>query len=223
MTYIRFCLLVLFAACTTPAMAQESAKPPPFNWTGFYVGAQGGYQTGESRITEFFAGTGLPTGFAPLIDIDGWSGGAHLGYNHQFDSWVVGVEADAELADIRGRYRGLVIFDSRQDWEASARLRLGVTPIDRLLIYATGGLAVTGVKSRFDLPTVPLTGTWHDTATGWTFGAGLQYAITDHVSVRGEYRYSDYGKVDFNWPDAGGSYEHSLRTNAFRVGFSYSF
>ncbi|WP_162245145.1 outer membrane protein [Devosia sp. Root436] len=211
------------------ALAQDSPAVPDFDWTGLYLGVQGGYQAGETRVTEFFSATGLPTGYTPHADMDGFTGGGHIGYVYQTGAAVLGVEADAELTNITGRHTtASSIFETTQQWQASLRVRLGVTAADRLLIYATGGLAVTGFDNAANYLPGPFAKEWNGIAAGGTIGLGAEYAISDHLSLRGEYRYSDFGRFDFDWFNIGGtginaSYEQTLKTHSVRAGLSYRF
>lgn len=211
------------------ALAQDGPAVPDFDWTGLYLGVQGGHQAGETRVTEFFSATGLPTGYTPHADLDGFTGGGHIGYVYQTGAAVLGVEADAELTNITGRHTtASSIFETTQQWQASLRVRLGVTAADRLLIYATGGLAVTGFDNAANYLPGPFAKEWNGIAAGGTIGLGAEYAISDHLSLRGEYRYSDFGRFDFDWFNIGGtginaSYEQTLKTHSVRAGLSYRF
>ena len=171
-----------------------------FNWTGFYAGAQLGYGWGNDTTVELATGPNTPTGLAYELPSQGPLGGIFAGYNHQMNSIVIGGEADIEAADIRGDFgdeiTGLGAGASHIDWQGSVRARLGFTASDRALGYLTGGVAFANINyvySRTALipPAVdePVT----NFRAGWTVGAGLEYALTDNVTLRGEYRYADYG------------------------------
>jgi outer membrane immunogenic protein len=70
----------------------------------------------------------------------------------------------------------------------------------RWLPYVTGGVAFAeGKRTEVFFGTTSATN-WH---TGWTAGAGLEYAIDNHWSVRGEYRYSDFGTKNYAIPAPG--------------------
>ncbi|MBO0145100.1 porin family protein [Agrobacterium sp. Ap1] len=155
-------------------------QPPAFTWTGAYLGIQGGgaWATGE------FSGFGISSS----EDANGGLLGAFAGYNYQFDNNVViGVEGDVEYnwneAEIFGAEFGT-------DWAGSVRGRLGYA-FDHALVYATAGWAAT--QGYVDVP-----GLGKDEATfsGYTIGAGLDYAFTSNVFGRVEYRYNDFGDQD---------------------------
>ena len=99
-----------------------------------------------------------------------------------------------------------------QDWEGSVRGRVGVA-FDRFLAYGTGGIAFTGLEVV--APAV----TTSETRAGWTLGAGLEYAFTDNVTFRGEYRYSDFGSDNY----AGVAAPIGVTNHALRFGLNYKF
>jgi len=183
------------------AQAADVDAPAAFDWTGAYIGVQGGYAWGDSDIDLDAADGSGATGPGGddneiivdaregNIETDGFIGGVHAGYNFQADMLVFGVEGDIEFsdmngdADIRQERDGPVIGEGSKeiDWLGSLRLRGGFA-MDRALIYATGGLAVGGVELKSDAPNANESNS--DTAWGWTIGGGLEYAMTDDLTAR---------------------------------------
>ena len=228
----RIILAALMLAAAGPAFAADmavKARPlaaPAFSWTGFYVGTQAAYTWGRDSTTEFSNTTGLPTGFFRSFATDGWFGGVHAGYNYQAGIMVVGIEGDVEFGRASGGFTaaGGLGFYSHHDWQASIRGRLGATPSDRLLLYVTGGAAFSDLKYGWTTTGGAIANRDASFArTGWTTGGGGEYAITDHVTVRLEYRYSDFGQPRFAWPEVGGSYVETPHFHAMRAGLSYRF
>ncbi len=86
--------LISASAAAIMLAASSSQAAPVYNWTGFYVGVQGGYAWGEDTTTEFVDATGLPTGFSQDFDLDGFTGGAHAGYNFPVSNFILGLEGD---------------------------------------------------------------------------------------------------------------------------------
>lgn len=87
-----------YAADLTPtykAPLYKAPPPPVWDWTGFYIGANGGYGWGRWNsysISPIFP-DGVTTNADP--DVQGWFGGVTVGYNKQVTSqWVLGVEGD---------------------------------------------------------------------------------------------------------------------------------
>lgn len=203
----------------------------PFSWTGFYAGVQGGYQWSRDRSTEFnnLAG-GAATGFGADFKPTGGFGGLHAGYNYQFNWLVLGIEGDVDFGRVSGDFStplGLATFNARKNWEASVRGRLGVTPVDRLLLYVTGGVAFTELKYHWEFaPPVSAVFAPVDasvSATGWTAGGGAEVALTNDLTARVEYRYSDFGTTRFDWPSISGSYEQKPHFQSVRGGISFKF
>lgn len=219
--------------------ADIEAPPAVYDWTGGYIGIQGGYAWGKSD-----AETDIDPEFTDIdtLDIDdfkanGFVGGAHIGYLLQSDAFVYGVEADIEYADLNDEVD--IVFDGAGDggsgeknidWLGSLRLRAGIAA-DRALFYATGGLAVGGVSLETDLSEDALdAGLTNDdddkTAWGWTLGAGVEYAVTDALSARIEYRYTDLGDTDVRVENDEGEGVDGSTDNDFhavRVGLSWHF
>ncbi|MCC8963093.1 porin family protein [Bradyrhizobium sp. Pear76] len=158
----------------------------------------------------------------------GVTAGGLVGYNYQIDKVVLGVEADFNSADLKSSRSGstTAVFDvggfhgrgggglrfttvtgnydfqstSKIDWFGTVRGRIGFVPAERLLIYATGGLAYGEVKTNIANSSAFSTGLsrlWlgdsSDVRVGWTAGGGLEYAFTNNWTLRGEYLYVDLG------------------------------
>ncbi len=182
-----------------PAAAAPAVLPAPvFSWTGFYIGGNAGY--GWSSGSD---GVGA-------IDGSGAVGGGQLGFNYQFANNVVaGLEADLSAADISGRLGGV---STSVDMLGSVRGRLGYAA-GRLMPYVTGGFAFGNQK-------VDVLGLDQSkTLTGWTAGAGLEYALTDHWTARTEYLYTDLGSKFY---DALGT-QAGASTQTVRAGINFKF
>jgi outer membrane immunogenic protein len=196
-----------------------------YNWTGFYVGIQGGYQWGNVDGTN--CNVALTVCFPFSNDPDGFVVGGHVGYNFQFNQFVVGIEGDIEYSDMKGTVSfdpGLTRFHrvSGENWQGSLRARVGVA-FDRLLVYATGGVAFAdmGYDVGF-IGAVPYH-TISKTHTGWTLGGGVEYAFTQNVTGRVEYRYADYGSASGTNVTTNSVLSNDLQTHTVRVGLSYKF
>lgn len=190
---------------------------PVFSWTGGYIGGQIGYLWGEGDASS-------PTLGTSEIEPDGWLGGVYVGYNYQFTNNVVlGIDADFAWtgADdestifLAGVDNGTL--ETELDWEGAVRARLGYA-VDRFLPYVAGGVAFGKLDGEaFDTAGVSV-GSDDETNTGWTLGVGLEYAFTDNIIGRAEYRYTDFG--DFDFAD---DISADLTTNDVRLGIAYKF
>jgi outer membrane immunogenic protein len=171
-----------------------------------------GNLTGTQNVSVFrTAGPNLissvttPLGTLPLIgraDVNGFIGGGQAGYNWQRANWLFGLEADiqgsdekatADVCTVAGCPLGTSVLTAnyKLDWFGTARGRVGFLPMDRVLLYATGGLAYGHLSAS--APLIPLT--WGSTRAGWTVGAGVEAAIDRNWSVKLEYLYMDLGNI----------------------------
>jgi outer membrane immunogenic protein len=199
------------------APAAPVIAPPLFTWTGFYAGLNAGYGFGASNEaktagTAGFSGL-VPAGIAPgalKVDGSGFVGGGQIGYNWQAGAIVYGLETDIQYVDNKKNsgFIGAPILGTQLNTSAESELRylgtvrarLGYTPMDRLLIYATGGLAYGDVKSTGGVVGVQnnalvWAGQKSETKVGYTIGGGAEYALTNNWSFRTEYLYYDLGKT----------------------------
>jgi outer membrane immunogenic protein len=172
------------------------AEPPPlaavdvssWSWAGGYAGVQGGYGWGDTELSQ--------GGTSGNVDFDGGRFGGFAGYNWTVSPrLVLGVEADIAY-DWNEFVQGTEKLKTTV--QGGVRARAGYAA-DRALIYAAGGWTATQLS--YEDTGVSIS----DTLNGWTIGAGVDYALTDRVIARAEYRYNDYGSkvvdttdVDFN-------------------------
>lgn len=132
------------AAADLPTMKAPPPPPPPavFNWTGFYVGAHvGGAWDGDNWLFS-------PAQTVTSNHASGVFGGGQVGFNYQISSFVLGAEADASAAGLSSSNlcpNPNFTCGHSIDWLASLRARLGFTPMDRTMIYVTGGAAFADV------------------------------------------------------------------------------
>lgn len=192
-----------------------------YNWTGGYVGGQIGYGFGSADYV--YSGS---SDYDYSNNPDGFLGGIYAGYNHQFANKVVlGVEADIAWGGLKDS--ALAPGDSdfsattKIDLTGSARLRLGYA-MDRLLPYVTGGVAF-GKFSFDEYEDGGFYGSADESLVGWTLGIGAEYALTDNWTLRGEYRYADYGTRDFVTQPVEEEYSADIKTHDIRFGVAYKF
>lgn len=191
--------------------------PIAFNWTGFYAGAHAGYTWGKGDATyngngPFLAGV-VGTGLAPGgygLNTDGFLGGVQLGYNQQFNQFVFGVEGDFSFLNANDSVTAFSVVGPNSltstagtdiNWLATLRARLGFT-FDRFLVYGTGGFAFGSVEASGNivggggLAGLAWAGNERSTRTGWTIGAGAEWAFTPNLTARLEYLYYDLGDAN---------------------------
>lgn len=225
-----------FAALVSGAQAADLGVPrgpvaavvvaPVFNWTGFYVGADVGFYSAQNS----FAQPGNT--FTASGSLSGVKLGGHLGYRYQFaNNFVLGLEGD--LSWLSAGTKAFTIngfapnaYQARANWDGSIRATAGFA-VDRALLYATGGVSfigTTGCGVTAPGAACVLNTQFGGTRAGWTVGAGLAYAVTPNVALRGEYLYANYGtRTTLGAGFAGGSIAHRLDTHTVRLGVSYMF
>jgi outer membrane immunogenic protein len=160
--------------------AQQPYMAPYYNWTGFYVGINGGGGWGTSTWDS----TG---GF----DVSGGMIGGTVGYNWQTGPWVLGVEGDLDWASVKGSTAALGCVtancSTENTWLGTVRGRVGYA-FDRFMPYITGGVAFGGV----DANQAPFTG-GSSTQVGWAAGAGVEFAVVNNITAKVEYLHYDLG------------------------------
>lgn len=197
-----------------------------------------------------------------------FTAGGQIGYNYQMGMFVIGAEADLNYADVSKQYSATSAYDlypypddrpdynyhlreqldasNSVDWFGTIRARLGVTPVERLLVYATGGAAYGKVKGsggyswheygfwwggpgdhNFDR-SGGFSGSDSSVRWGWTVGGGFEYAMTNNITVKAEYLYVDLGSNTYLIPESVGgdefvSWSSSTKLNVARLGVNYKF
>jgi outer membrane immunogenic protein len=191
----------LLALGLAPASAADLAarpytKAPPmvaaiYDWSGFYIGANGGW--GSSRSCwDFTTPAGEFRNREGCHDATGGTVGGQIGYRWQANSWVYGLEAQGNWADLHGRNvsEAFPTFanDSRVDSFGLFTGQLGYA-WDATLLYVKGGAAVTSNRYRaFDVATgLQATNNVNDTRWGGVVGVGLEYAFAPNWSLGFEY------------------------------------
>jgi outer membrane immunogenic protein len=153
---------------------------PYYNWTGFYLGINGGGGWGSSSWDS----TGS-------FDVSGGMIGGTVGYNWQMGAWVLGLEGDIDWASIKGSTNAPGCFlagcSTENTWVGTARGRVGYA-FDRFMPYVTGGAAFGGVDANH----APFTGQ-SSTQVGWAAGAGVEFAVVNNVTAKVEYLHYDLG------------------------------
>ena len=219
-TAISFGVIGAAAAADLPVKARPMPVPV-YNWTGCYIGASAGAKGAYPRESVTIPGTtagGLTTPtsvqtFGRDANDDGtWLLGGQVGCNYQAagSNWVFGIEGDAHgqhwaQTNIVQFPPPLFVagdrFDLASDWQASVRGRIGYA-MDRTLFYVTGGAAFTNVRATSNwiadgiFPATFLT--QEKTLTGGTVGAGVEYAVTDNITLGMEGRYTHYASTRFD-------------------------
>jgi outer membrane immunogenic protein len=220
------------ASAADLAARPYTKAPPPvaavYNWTGFYIGADVGYGWGRSTGTLTNAAGAFPVPYS--LDPSGVLGGGFIGFNYQFSNVVLGVEADWQASDLNesgnfllGGVPTYAIRTSVNDY-GSVRGRLGLA-FDRWMIFGTGGFAWGSWDTSYAfIGAPPFVTASVSSQTGWTAGAGVEYAFADNWLGRVEYRYTDLGRASFVSPLTNSAeLGNRVTINDVRVGIAYKF
>jgi outer membrane immunogenic protein len=199
-----FALIAGTGIADAPASADGLARslkdqPPPFSWTGLYVGTHAGLVTGETTD-----GVGLGGPLNADYALSGALYGGQVGYQWQGGVVVLGVEAGWSGTSIHASSpcAGAAECHRDVDWLASVVGRVGIA-VDRWLLYAMGGTTWASVDTAIGSGGVPLL-SGSETHIGWIAGVGFEHAFTDRLSTRIEYAHIDLGTQSADLTPAGG-------------------
>jgi outer membrane immunogenic protein len=249
----RFLLGVVGLAITIagPAVAAdlpiEPTKAPPFaarfTWTGCYLGAHvgGAWQQKDATdpvllVQDGIGGAGTTVGTTTArLNSNGVVYGGQIGCDYQFaPSWVVGVEGAVSAGALRGstvvplpaNAGDTELVTVRTDFIPSLTARLGYA-VDHWLFYGRGGVAWTNDKYSVTgvFTGIPFDAEGLGMRTGWTAGAGVEWAFTNDWSARLEYDYYDFGhsNVLMSDPTNGFASIVTFRQNAQMVKLGLNF
>ncbi|MGB8277329.1 MAG: outer membrane protein [Methylovirgula sp.] len=189
--------------------------PPLFTWTGFYVGANAGLNFGQFSDggSNYFG-----NGFGGLYGIT-------AGYNYQSGPLVAGLEADLNFGSVNGTgnpYAGVNGYGNVTG-NGSLRGRFGYA-LDRALIYVTGGYTGASVKgSVADFGGTPnIYASQSAYLNGFTLGGGLEFAVTNNISLKGEYLFNDYGSSPY-FSGTRDAITSGVSFSTLRAGINYHF
>jgi outer membrane immunogenic protein len=179
---------------------------PIYNWSGIYLGINGGYAVARSVFADPPI---FPTG---PFSMDGFQFGGTIGANYQVGHFVLGIEGDGDWTNQAGSV-------TRSDWLATVRGRAGYV-FNGMLFYATGGAAPANRQAA-----VVTTVFSSVTQIGWTAGGGVEVALLQNWTAKVEYLYVDLGIQTCPVASCGG-YVASivpLTENVVRAGINYKF
>jgi outer membrane immunogenic protein len=169
-----------------PPAAVPASALPPFSWTGFFIGGSmgGGWASGNVADSVF--------GLSASRNHSGFIGGSQLGFNYQFNRFVLGAEGDFSATG-----NNLVVplggdpalqASANTQWLAMLAARFGVA-YDRFLLYgkAGGGWAENNATITNLVTSVSVSAS--NTNTGWLVGGGIEWAFLPNWSAKVEYDY----------------------------------
>jgi outer membrane immunogenic protein len=191
-------------AADLPYKARPAPPPPVFSWTGFYIGANIGGAWSKGAITDVVTGANLNT------DSSGFIGGGQVGFNYQFNTFVLGLEWDIDGTTISKTSNvvptgfGNLQASANTDWISTLAARFGFA-LDHWLIYGKAGGAWVQNSATLTNLTTGASISGSNTNSGWMAGVGGEWAFAPQWSAKLEY---DHVELD-NW---------SLATNTVIAG-----
>jgi len=203
------------ADLSRPVYKAQPMVAPAYNWSGFYLGAHGGYGFGNLNASGLIVGE---------RDIDGFFGGGQVGYNWQAvgSPWVFGVEADASFGNIGDSISVAgVSFETEAKSFGTIRGRVGYAP-DRILWYVTGGAAWVNNEVTLGAAGVGSVSS-SNTHWGWTVGAGVEWAMLDAWTAKVEYLYINTESQNYFAGILGPVLGFDPDIHTFRFGLNYRF
>ena len=218
--WLASALLLAFAAAAPARAADLSVAPiykappavpvPAYNWSGFYLGVNGGGAWGTSNWSAV----------SNSFNLSGGQVGGTAGMNWQTGRAVFGLEGDVDWSGVRGTAAPALCpgCATNNDWLATVRGRAGYA-FDRFMPFVTGGLAVGDIRA-----TAPGAAGGSQTNAGWTVGGGLEFALTNNLTAKAEYLHVDLGNMNcgFSCGVASGN-SVSVREDIVRGGINYRF
>jgi len=237
-----------------PPAPAPAYVPPPFSWTGCFVGAQVGWGWGRKNVTsrELSTGGDIGTVFGSgHIDTSGAVFGGQVGCDYQFGwgkapgtpgNWVIGIQGTFLATDINGRDPDPTSFTDaslsvKTDFIGSVTGRLGFTGfgkspfLSQTLWYVRGGWAWE--HERWDLHDADFAFAFEptqvkQTRSGWTVGAGVEWAFAPNWSAFVEWNHYDFGNktIQGHWCDScsdGPGFDIKQRIETVTIGVNYRF
>jgi outer membrane immunogenic protein len=257
--------LGLAGTASAADLAVRAPAPVPlFSWTGCYLGINGGwiggndeYSTSRTVFPGFVPDLATPADNALLAhsyssDQSGGTLGGQFGCQYQAGWLVIGGEWDANWTSLKedntfhfGPIVGpTVVWPERTelthkqlDWFSTARVRVGAAWWDRVLLYATGGVALGALDAYTQVDHIPnpnfgpdFFGGYRNQRIGWTVGGGFEWAFAANWTAKAEFLYLDFGSFDYiapaiNFNATGRAYQTSIDAKEYvaRVGINYLF
>lgn len=253
---------LLGGACVVVFALLAAAPAKAGDFKGAYVGLTigGVSNTANASTTTVFSPTGyfapssipaIATAGAQKLSPSGFTFGGQAGFNLQHHALVLGVEADLGSMNLSASKTTTATYPCcpppnntftitqfvGTGYLFTLRPRVGFTA-GPVLIYGTGGLALTNVD--YSALFTDTFATAHESAdkmstqAGWAAGAGVEFKVKKHLSLKGEYLHTDFGSqsntatdlrapASTAWPTNVFTHTASLTGNVYRFGFNYRF
>ncbi len=197
--------------------AQPAADlpPPASDWTGFYLGTYLGGGAATGRVTST-----VVAGSADGLGGEGIHGGFMAGYNYQMNGpWVIGLQGEFGLTDITSDLNlGIITAEAGPTYTVSVSGRLGWLTGPDTMLYMLAGYTHARYKLKINVPLGSIS--FKEGYDGFHVGAGMETRLSEHLSARVEYRFTQYGKEDW---DTGGIVRIEPSSHKGMVGLVWNF
>lgn len=153
---------------------------------------------------------------------ESWFLGGEIGYDKQVGSLLVGGIWDFSGAGYKTQYTDFSKnFSVSADlkWFSTVRARVGVIPMNQILVYGTAGVAI----GHFNVASSDCSGLWSDSYTepGWTAGAGVAYAFSENWVADLGYLHLDFNSTSQQMGAA--TVKTELAADVVKLGLNYKF
>jgi outer membrane immunogenic protein len=218
-------VMVLIGSSASAAdLPQRMMAPIPLpsieSWTGFYVGAGGGGSFLNNKISATPGSDPGSPGISGVLNGLGAQGGMftlNAGYDYQMTpSFVVGVFGDYDFQNLKTSVDVNIAaiplsvhgeIGVNRQWSIGGRIGYLASP--RTLVFVSGGYTQLGLSdftatASGAFPTLNLVAAV-PTISGGFIGAGMETKLTSNISLRGEYRYTQFGSGQVTLPTIDGT------------------
>jgi outer membrane immunogenic protein len=191
-----------------PAYTPPVYRPVIYDWTGIYGGTHVGAGLLEDQVTTTTTTLLEPSGTQTKLSPFSVVGGAQVGFNYQIQQVVIGAEGTFTWSNISGTETMPALVagvseasTSTPRWYATATGKFGFAAND-FLFYAKGGAA--WMSANYTQAVAAGGGnvssqTLSDTRSGFTVGGGMEFGMTENLSLRVEYDYLNFGTKNYNF------------------------
>ncbi|WP_152033747.1 outer membrane beta-barrel protein [Bradyrhizobium sp. DOA9] len=228
-----------------------------YDWTGFYAGVNAGGAWGaydprtSATVSSVFAVSPFNGAGAQKISPAAFSAGEQTGYNWQVGQFVLGIEAGLDYLHLNGTANSgavpsmhnpatqfVISSYAHSDWLFTLRPRAGVA-VNEWLFYLTGGLALTNIKGDLLVTGTArrkngLASIGSESASidqdklGYAVGAGVEWGVSDRLSLKAEYLYASFGRVVASQTSSNFALQQFTQSEALsaalvRLGLNYRF
>lgn len=203
------------------------------DWNGLYAGLHLGGGTSSYQMANFTINDGNAQDYN-FGNADTTIAGVHLGYDYQFaNNLVVGIggEYSKLKSDMDMEITGIQGTKVEGNWIAGVNARVGYA-ISDVLIFAKAGYAIADMEGtyrrarRIDGELVWAGASDKSRLSGWSIGGGVEYAMTKHISLSGEYSFTNLRKGGFETPELNGGiykWDSKPRIDQIKLGINYRF